>query len=210
MLCQGSVIFIASPVTLSNSSIPAQFVRPAPFGNRGIKPAQPRPSLNLLSLLNSLQNTYTADSASSKHENQGRCVNSLGDWQNNLLIYKSWEKKTFKDLHYSPNLVRNIDTIMHLNYYPIWAISYFDLMWGPLLNIWHQTWLFVLFFQYLVCLLRNIVVFYQNKQYPIYLFSENKNSMLEAEIRSLQRRLVRRDNDILKQERELHKLRVSK
>merc|ERR1719431_1988887 len=33
------------------------------------------------------------------------------------------------------------------------------------------------------------------------------NSMLEAEIRSLQRRLVRRDNDILKQERELHKLR---
>jgi len=36
---------------------------------------------------------------------------------------------------------------------------------------------------------------------------ENKNSMLEAEIRSLQRRLVRRDNDILKQERELHKLR---
>ena len=39
---------------------------------------------------------------------------------------------------------------------------------------------------------------------------ENKNSMLEAEIRSLQRRLVRRDNEILKQERELHKLRVSK
>ena len=99
---------------------------------------------------------------------------------------------------------------MHLNYYLIWAISYFDLMWGPLLDIWHQTCPFVLFFQYLVCLLRNIVVFYPNKQYPIYLFSENKNSMLEAEIRSLQRRLVRRDNDILKQERELHKLRVSK
>ena len=39
--------------------------------------------------------------------------------------------------------------------------------------------------------------------------AENKNSMLEAEIRSLQRRLVRRDNEILKQERELHKLRVS-
>jgi len=37
---------------------------------------------------------------------------------------------------------------------------------------------------------------------------ENKNSMLEAEIRSLQRRLVRRDNEILKQERELHKLRI--
>jgi len=36
---------------------------------------------------------------------------------------------------------------------------------------------------------------------------ENKNSMLEAEVRSLQRRLVRRDNEILKQERELHKLR---
>ena len=43
----------------------------------------------------------------------------------------------------------------------------------------------------------------------ILYFSENKNSMLEAEIRSLQRRLVRRDNEILKQERELHKLRVS-
>ena len=43
--------------------------------------------------------------------------------------------------------------------------------------------------------------------YPLY-FPENKNSMLEAEIRSLQRRLVRRDNEILKQERELHKLRV--
>ena len=42
----------------------------------------------------------------------------------------------------------------------------------------------------------------------IIYFSENKNSMLEAEIRSLQRRLVRRDNEILKQERELHKLRV--
>ncbi len=33
--------------------------------------------------------------------------------------------------------------------------------------------------------------------------------MLEAELRSLQRRLARRDNEILKQERELHKLRVS-
>ena len=42
-----------------------------------------------------------------------------------------------------------------------------------------------------------------------WIVSENKNSMLEAEIRSLQRRLVRRDNEILKQERELHKLRVS-
>jgi len=36
---------------------------------------------------------------------------------------------------------------------------------------------------------------------------ENKNSMLEAEVRSLQRRMVRRDNEIVKQERELHKLR---
>ena len=33
--------------------------------------------------------------------------------------------------------------------------------------------------------------------------------MLEAEVRSLQRRMLRRDNEILKQERELHKLRVS-
>ena len=79
MLCQVGVKFIASPVTLSNSSICGQFARPAPFGDGGIKPAQPRPSLKLLSLLNSLQNTYTADSASSKHENQGRCVSSLGD-----------------------------------------------------------------------------------------------------------------------------------
>ena len=38
---------------------------------------------------------------------------------------------------------------------------------------------------------------------------ESKNSMLEAEVRSLQRRMLRRDNEILKQERELHKLRVS-
>jgi len=36
---------------------------------------------------------------------------------------------------------------------------------------------------------------------------ESKNSMLEAEVRSLQRRMLRRDNEILKQERELHKLR---
>ena len=50
------------------------------------------------------------------------------------------------------------------------------------------------------CLLRSQIV--------SFLFPENKNSMLEAEIRSLQRRLVRRDNEILKQERELHKLRV--
>ena len=32
--------------------------------------------------------------------------------------------------------------------------------------------------------------------------------MLETEVKSLQRRLVRRDNEIIKQERELHKLRV--
>jgi hypothetical protein len=38
--------------------------------------------------------------------------------------------------------------------------------------------------------------------------AESKNSVLEAEIRSMQRRLARRDNEILKQERELHKLRV--
>jgi len=34
-----------------------------------------------------------------------------------------------------------------------------------------------------------------------------ENSMLEAEVRTLQRKLARRDNEILKQERELHKLR---
>ena len=76
--CQVSVKFIASSVTLSNSLIPAQFARPAPFGNGGIKPAQPRPSLKPLSLLDSLKNTLTVCDASYIHENQGRCVNSLG------------------------------------------------------------------------------------------------------------------------------------
>ena len=33
--------------------------------------------------------------------------------------------------------------------------------------------------------------------------------MLEAEVRTLQRMLLRRDNDVIKMERELHKLRVS-
>ena len=37
----------------------------------------------------------------------------------------------------------------------------------------------------------------------------NENSLLEAEVRSLQRKLMKRDGQILKQERELHKLRVS-
>merc|ERR550532_420637 len=35
----------------------------------------------------------------------------------------------------------------------------------------------------------------------------NENSVLEAEVRSLQRKLIKRDGQILKQERELHKLR---
>jgi len=35
----------------------------------------------------------------------------------------------------------------------------------------------------------------------------NENTILEAEVRTLQRKLARRDNEILKQERELHKLR---
>ena len=39
--------------------------------------------------------------------------------------------------------------------------------------------------------------------------SVNENSLLEAEVRSLQRKLMKRDGQILKQERELHKLRVS-
>ena len=38
--------------------------------------------------------------------------------------------------------------------------------------------------------------------------SVNENSLLEAEVRSLQRKLIKRDGQILKQERELHKLRV--
>ena len=36
----------------------------------------------------------------------------------------------------------------------------------------------------------------------------NENSLLEAEVRSLQRKLIKRDGQILKQERELHKLKV--
>ena len=36
----------------------------------------------------------------------------------------------------------------------------------------------------------------------------NENSLLEAEVRSLQRKLIKRDAQILKQDRELHKLRV--
>ena len=39
--------------------------------------------------------------------------------------------------------------------------------------------------------------------------SANDNAVLEAEVRTLQRRLQRRDTDLLKQERELHKLRVN-
>ena len=78
MLCQVSVIFIASLVTLSYSSIPAQFASPAPFGDGGIKAAQPRPSLKLLSLLNSLQNTYAAYGACYILMNLGRCLHSLG------------------------------------------------------------------------------------------------------------------------------------
>ena len=53
-----------------------------------------------------------------------------------------------------------------------------------------------------------IIIFIIYYLLQLLLLPENKNSMLEAEIRSLQRRLVRRDNEILKQERELHKLRV--
>ena len=36
----------------------------------------------------------------------------------------------------------------------------------------------------------------------------NENSVLEAEVRTLQRKLIKRDGQILKQERELHKLKV--
>ena len=41
-----------------------------------------------------------------------------------------------------------------------------------------------------------------------FLILANENTILEAEVRTLQRKLARRDNEILKQERELHKLRV--
>ena len=40
------------------------------------------------------------------------------------------------------------------------------------------------------------------------IFPVNENSQLEAEVRSLQRKLIKRDGQILKQERELHKLKV--
>ena len=45
-------------------------------------------------------------------------------------------------------------------------------------------------------------------RYSCVLFAVNENSVLEAEVRSLQRKLIKRDGQILKQERELHKLRV--
>ena len=40
------------------------------------------------------------------------------------------------------------------------------------------------------------------------MFPVNENSVLEAEVRTLQRKLIKRDGQILKQERELHKLKV--
>ena len=45
-------------------------------------------------------------------------------------------------------------------------------------------------------------------RYSCVLFAVNENSVLEAEVRTLQRKLIKRDGQILKQERELHKLRV--
>ena len=42
-----------------------------------------------------------------------------------------------------------------------------------------------------------------------YFLSASLVSGQETEIRTLQRKLARRDNEILRQERELHKLRVS-
>ena len=42
----------------------------------------------------------------------------------------------------------------------------------------------------------------------INMFPVNENSVLEAEVRTLQRKLIKRDGQILKQERELHKLKV--
>ena len=44
----------------------------------------------------------------------------------------------------------------------------------------------------------------------IDLFPATLVTGLEAEIRTLQRKLARRDNEILRQERELHKLRVGR
>ena len=46
--------------------------------------------------------------------------------------------------------------------------------------------------------------------YFIQIILANENSVLEAEVRTLQRKLQRRDHEIMKQERELHKLRVRK
>jgi hypothetical protein len=56
---------------------------------------------------------------------------------------------------------------------------------------------------------RGNIYIIMSKKFKYIFVSESKNSVLEAELRSLQRRLARRDNEILKQERELHKLRVS-
>ena len=45
-------------------------------------------------------------------------------------------------------------------------------------------------------------------QFLTNMFPVNENSVLEAEVRTLQRKLIKRDGQILKQERELHKLKV--
>ena len=55
----------------------------------------------------------------------------------------------------------------------------------------------------------NLNVINQRNLNHKFLFSSvNENSQLEAEVRSLQRKLIKRDGQILKQERELHKLKV--
>ena len=47
-----------------------------------------------------------------------------------------------------------------------------------------------------------------NVSHLLICYLVNENSLLEAEVRSLQRKLIKRDGQILKQERELHKLKV--
>ena len=55
-----------------------------------------------------------------------------------------------------------------------------------------------------------VIFFMKLKKVTIFklcFISVSENSVLEAEVRSLQRQLAKRDNEILKQDRELHKLR---
>ena len=49
---------------------------------------------------------------------------------------------------------------------------------------------------------------FKKKRFEILFIAANLVTLQETEIRTLQRKLARRDNEIIRQQRELHKLRV--